>query len=193
MNIMQDSDVAAAALAARLRAEREARGWSIGDLAARSGVSRAMISKIERNEASPTAALLGRLSGAFGLTLSALLARSESDASGEGRLMRAASQPRWADPASGYVRRTVSPPGALPELVQVELPPEARIDYPASAFTFLRGQCVWVLSGAIDFVEGTTTHRLRRGDCLALGAAMACSFANPSQSAASVYLVALTR
>jgi transcriptional regulator with XRE-family HTH domain len=193
MMMMQDGDVAAAALAARLRAEREARGWSIGDLAARSGVSRAMISKIERNEASPTAALLGRLSGAFGLTLSALLARSESDASGEGRLMRAASQPRWSDPATGYVRRTVSPPGALPELVQVELPAGASIDYPACAFTFLRGQCVWVLSGALDFVEGATTHRLRRGDCLALGPAMACSFVNPSQSTASVYLVALTR
>jgi transcriptional regulator with XRE-family HTH domain len=190
---MQDSDSAAASLAARLRAEREARGWSIGDLAARSGVSRAMISKVERNEASPTAALLGRLSGAFGLTLSTLLARSESDASGEGRLMRAAAQPRWSDPATGYIRRAVSPPGALPELVQVELPPGARIDYPSSAFTFLRGQCVFVLSGALDFVEGGATHRLRRGDCLALGAAMACSFVNPSQSVASIYLVALTR
>lgn len=190
---MQDSDASAAALAARLKAEREARGWSIGDLAARSGVSRAMISKVERNEASPTAALLGRLSGAFGLTLSALLARSESDASGEGRLMRTAHQPRWTDPATGYVRRAVSPTGALPELVQVELPPGARIDYPASAFTFLRGQCVWVLAGALDFVEGEMTHRLRRGDCLALGPAMACSFVNPSASAASVYLVALTR
>ncbi len=191
METMQDT--AAASLAGRLRAEREARGWSIGDLAARSGVSRAMISKVERNEASPTAALLGRLSGAFGLTLSTLLARSESDASGEGRLIRAGRQPRWSDPATGYVRRAVSPPGALPELVQVELPPGARIDYPASAFTFLRGQCVWVLAGALDFVEGQTTHRLRRGDCLALGPAMACSFVNPSESAASVYLVALTR
>jgi transcriptional regulator with XRE-family HTH domain len=190
---MQDDDVVTAALAARLRTEREARGWSIGDLAARSGVSRAMISKIERNEASPTAALLGRLSGAFGLTLSTLLARSESDASGEGRLMRSARQPRWTDPATGYVRRAVSPPGAVPELVQVELPPGARVDYPASAFTFLRGQCVWVLSGALDFIEGPTTHRLRRGDCLALGHAMACGFVNPSESAASLYLVALTR
>ena len=193
MNTTQDEGPGAAALATRLRAEREARGWSIGDLAARSGVSRAMISKVERNEASPTAALLGRLSGAFGLTLSALLARSESDASGEGRIMRTARQPRWTDPVSGYVRRAVSPPGALPELVEVELPPGARIDYPASAFTFLRGQCVWVISGTLDFIEGETPHRLRRGDCLALGPAMACSFVNPSQSATSVYLVALTR
>src|SRR5689334_23718579 len=107
-------------IAARLREEREARGWSLGDLADRSGVSRAMISKIERGESSPTAMLLGRLSGAFGLTLSSMLARAELQA---GRVLRAADQPQWKDPETGYVRRHVSPASDLPvELVQVELP-----------------------------------------------------------------------
>ena len=94
------------ALAARLRLERDARGWSLAELAQRSGVSKAMISKIERGEASPTAALLGRLSGALGLTLSALLARAEGRPE---RLTRAADQPRWRDPKTGYVRCQVSP------------------------------------------------------------------------------------
>jgi transcriptional regulator with XRE-family HTH domain len=190
---MQDAAGIADYLAARLRAEREARGWSIGDLATRSGVSRAMISKVERNEASPTAVLLGRLSGAFGLTLSTLLARSEADATGDGRVTRAARQASWTDPETLYVRRAVSPPGATPELVQVELPPGARIDYPKLAFTFLRGQCVWVLSGTLQFMEGALTHRLRRGDCLTLGPPSDCSFVNPSATTRCVYLVALTR
>jgi transcriptional regulator with XRE-family HTH domain len=190
---MQDATLAGDYLAARLRTEREGRGWSIADLASRSGVSRAMISKVERNEASPTAALLGRLSGAFGLTLSTLLARSETDATGDGRLARAAQQVRWTDPATGYVRRAVSPTGATPELVQVDLPPATRIDYPKSAFTFLTGQCVWVLSGTLAFIEGGLTHRLRRGDCLALGPPSDCSFVNPSATTPCVYLVALTR
>ncbi len=56
----------AAAIAERIRLEREDRGWSLSELAERSGVSKAMISKIERCEASPTATVLGRLSGAFG-------------------------------------------------------------------------------------------------------------------------------
>jgi transcriptional regulator with XRE-family HTH domain len=193
MDAMQDAITTGNHLAARLRAEREARGWSIGDLAARSGVSRAMISKVERHEASPTAVLLGRLSGAFGLTLSTLLARSETDATGDGRVVRAVQQVRWTDPETGYVRRAVSPPGATPELVQVELPPGVRIDYPKSAFTFLRGQCMWVLSGVLAFTEGALTHRLRRGDCLTLGPPSDCSFANPSATTTCVYLVALTR
>src|SRR5438309_7102159 len=81
-----------APLAARIALEREARGWSLAALAAKSGVSKAMISKIERGEASPTATLLGRLSGAFGLTLSTLLARAEHAG---GRLVRSADQPQW--------------------------------------------------------------------------------------------------
>src|ERR1700720_1917348 len=132
-------------LGARLKIERERRGWALTDLAQRSGVSRAMINKVERGAAGPTAALLGRLSGAFGLTLSALLARTEM--SGAGRLVRADDQLRWTDPATGYIRRQVAPaPGSdLPlDLVQVELPASAAGSFPAAAYAFGR-QVVWVL------------------------------------------------
>src|SRR6266550_2757221 len=92
-------------VAARVRGERTVRRWSLDELAERASVSKAMISKIERAEASPTAALLGRLSGAFGLTLSALLAEAEPSHRGP---VRATDQPVWRDPATGYVRRQVS-------------------------------------------------------------------------------------
>src|SRR3954466_2251787 len=88
-------------LAQRIRLERDMRGWSLADLAERSGVSKATISKIEREEVSPTAVILVRLAGAFDLTLAGLLLRAE----GEGkRLSRAAEQPVWRDPETGYVR-----------------------------------------------------------------------------------------
>lgn len=178
-------------IAARVRAEREARGWSLSDLAARSGVSRAMISKVERAEASATAALLGRLSGAFGLSLSTLLARVEADASGSGRIARASQQALWRDPTTQYLRRAVSPPGADPELVHVALPPKARVAYPAAAYAHLRGQCIWVLEGELLFHEGATEHRLAAGDCLALGTPADCEFQNPSPIAVCTYLIAL--
>ena len=165
-------------LGARIRIERERRNWSLTDLAERSGVSRAMINKVERGEASPTASLLGRLSGAFGLTLSALLARTEM--SGAGRLVRADDQPRWTDPATGYVRRQVAPaPGSdLPlDLVQVELPAGASVSFPAAAYAFVR-QLVWVLSGTLTFIEGDVAHTLAAGDCLELGPPSDCAFRN---------------
>src|ERR1043166_6770562 len=87
-------------IAARIRGERTARRWSLDELAERSQVSKAMISKIERAEASPTAALLGRLSGAYGLTLSPLLAEAGSRRTAPARRP---AQPVWRDPATGYV------------------------------------------------------------------------------------------
>jgi transcriptional regulator with XRE-family HTH domain len=177
-------------LAERVRLERDQRGWSLSDLAERSGVSRAMISKIERGEASPTAILLGRLSGAFGLTMSSLLARVEGESE---RLRRRADQPEWRDPETGFTRRAVSPAGlAGLELVEAELPPGTRIDYPASAYAFIRQQ-IWVQSGALDFSEGATTTRLRAGDCLELGPPADCAFVNPGPEPVRYLVVVMRR
>jgi transcriptional regulator with XRE-family HTH domain len=176
-------------IAARIRRERETRGWSLADLSERAGVSKAMISKIERSEASPTATLLGRLSGAFGLTLSTLLARAEARG---GRLQRAREQPVWKDPGTGYIRRQVSPPSDLPlDLVQVELPAGAAVTFPVSAYAFIR-QLLWVISGRLTFVEGELVHELGPGDCLELGPPTECTFrADPA--APCTYLVVVMR
>jgi transcriptional regulator with XRE-family HTH domain len=180
-------------LGARLRLEREARGWSLSDLATRSGVSRAMINKVERGESSPTAALLGRLSGAFNLTLSALLARTEGAPGG--RLMRAAAQPRWQDPASGYVRTQIAPaPGSdLPvEMTKVVLPAGASVSFPASSYSFIR-QVVWVLHGRLTFIEGEVVHDLEAGDSLELGPPADCTFRNVSAEPCSYAVMVLRR
>jgi len=178
-----------AAIALHVKQERDARKWSLAELADRSGVSKAMISKIERGEASPTATILGRLSGAFGLQLSALLAMAEQV---NGRLLRHDDQPVWVDPETGYVRRTVSPAnGGVTELLRIDLPPNARVSYPPDAFTF-QHQLMWVLEGVLVFQEGPDTHTLQVGDCLELGRPASCTFANPSDKPCS-YLIALTK
>lgn len=176
-------------LAARLRAEREARGWTLADLAARSGVSRAMASKVERNEASPTAALLGRLSAAFGLTLSQLFARVE----GGGQVLRAQDQPTWRDPETGFVRRSLSPSGDAPlELVHGELPPGTEIAYPAAAYSFIADQQLVVLEGLLVIVHGDDRHALGPGDCMRFGPPQRTSFRNEGSHPCR-YVVAVLR
>ena len=176
------------AIAVALRGERDLRKWSIAELADRSGVSKAMISKIERKEVSPTAAVLGRLSGAFGVPLSVLIASAEK--AGE-RLAVAQGQPVWADPETGYVRKAISPPGASAELIEVTLPPQVRIPYPAAAFAFQHQQ-IWLVEGALQFAEGSLVHDLKEGDCLLLGPPSDCVFFNPGNKP-SRYLVVLSR
>ncbi|OIJ68076.1 helix-turn-helix domain-containing protein [Streptomyces mangrovisoli] len=64
-------------IAGRVRTERERRRWTLAQLADASGVSQAMISRIERGESSPTAVVLGKLSAAFQLSVASLLALAE--------------------------------------------------------------------------------------------------------------------
>ena len=186
-----DVDTLDSTIAARIRGERTARRWSLDDLAERSQVSKAMISKIERAEASPTAALLGRLSGAFGLTLSALLAESETPARGP---VRRAEQPLWRDPATGYIRRQVA---ALADHSGRAdrgrtCPPARAVSFPAASYTFI-SQIIWVLTGKLTFIEGGVTHQLGPGDSLELGPPADCTFRNDGTAACNYLVVVLRR
>ena len=67
MIMENESDPLESAIGERLRQLRIARNQTLDDLAGASGVSRAMISRIERGEASPTAQLLSRLCAALDL------------------------------------------------------------------------------------------------------------------------------
>jgi transcriptional regulator with XRE-family HTH domain len=176
-------------IADRLRLEREARGWTLADLAARSGVSRAMISKIERCEASPTATVLVRLAGAFDLTLGGLIARAEGDAE---RLVRSADQSVWRDPASGYLRRQIFERTDHPiELVRVELPAGARVGMPAASYARIR-QVVWVIEGDLVVEEAGARRELEAGDCLGFGPPADTAFVNESGKSC-IYLVIVAR
>lgn len=184
---MQHDDIDSR-LGARIRAERESRGWSLTDLAERAAVSRAMIHKIERGDSSPTANLLGKLSGAFGLSMSTLLARAEALI---GHLLRKDDQPLWTDPETGYVRRQVSPRSDMPlDLVEVSLPAGKEVSMPASAYAFIR-QLIWVLEGDLTFIEGHVRHELHQGDCLHLGAAADCIFRNEGERSCTYAVIVL--
>ena len=93
---------AEAQIARQIRLEREARNWSLAELAEQSGVAKASISKIERGEVSPSAVILLRLATAFDLTLAGLLLKAEGE---KPRLSRAADQKLWRDGSIARPRR----------------------------------------------------------------------------------------
>src|SRR5215813_309471 len=156
-------------IAARVRELRAARGLSLDALAGKSGVSRSMISVIERGESSPTAVVLEKLATGLSVTMPSLF-ETPAAAAPSGPLARRDDQPQWRDPASGYLRRNVSPPGVPQpmQIVEIRFPPGARVAFENGARDVRLHQQVWVLEGAIDVTLGVERHRLREGDCLAM-------------------------
>src|SRR3954462_8321933 len=71
--------VRAPAFGARIRALREAMGFSLRDLAERSGVSAPMLSQVERQETSPTIAVAAKIAAGLELSLSQLLRLDEGE------------------------------------------------------------------------------------------------------------------
>ncbi|MGI5472781.1 helix-turn-helix domain-containing protein [Streptomyces sp. CA-132043] len=178
-------DPLVARIGARVRDERERRRWTLAQLAEASGVSRAMINRIERGESSPTAVVLGKLSGAFRISVSALMALAEgttehpADGPDDSAGANTGAMAEWRDPATGYSRRQISGPRFPADIAEVRLPAGARIPYPAETFAFVR-QIVWVLDGRLTFHEGDAVHALEAGQRLELGAPAACAFVNDS-------------
>jgi transcriptional regulator with XRE-family HTH domain len=146
---------------ARLRAEH---GWSLAELAERSGISRPTLSRLERQELSPTAAMLGALCSVYGWTLSRLMVEAETRPPS---LVTPEQQPEWTDPESGYRRRAVSPPapGLRGELVEVRMPPGAEVSFDAAPLAGLEHH-LWMLEGSLTLEVGGGAFPLRAGDCL---------------------------
>lgn len=166
-------------IARRVSGLRAQRGLSLDALASRSGVSRSMISLVERGETSPTAVVLEKLATGLGVALASLFEAPEPVADPVARL---ASQPPWRDPHSGYVRRNVSPAGVDSpiQIVEVSFPPHARVAYETGAREPRIHQQVWVLEGEIEVTLGDDLYRLAAGDCLALVLDRPMSYHNPT-------------
>ncbi|MBF8190817.1 helix-turn-helix transcriptional regulator [Nonomuraea sp. K274] len=92
-------------LGQRIRTERRARGLSIERLADLSGISRSMVSEVERGAKTPTVLVLDRLATALGTSISRLLDEPAHEAL---RVLRHAEQRVLRDPA-GWERRVLSP------------------------------------------------------------------------------------
>jgi transcriptional regulator with XRE-family HTH domain len=157
-------------IAERVRELRAEQGCSLDALATKSGVSRSMISLVERGETSPTALVLDKLATGLNVPLASLFNPPAAAEQVPSPIVRRKEQAEWQDPASGYVRRNVSPPGVPQpmQIVEVEFPPGQRVAFEAGARELRIYQQIWVLEGTIDITVGKERSRLREGDCLAM-------------------------
>ncbi len=173
-------------IAQRLKELRAERGWSLDELAQRSAVSRATLSRLENAEVSPTASVLGKLCAAYGLTMSRLMRMVEDDFA---PLIRRSAQSVWTDSTVGFRRRSVSPPARTlaAEALECELGPGARVTYDRPPQPGLEHHLLLTEGQLAVSVDGRT-YDLRPGDCLRYQLDGPSAFATPEQCAATYIL-----
>ena len=146
-------------LAANLRDARRARGLSMDAVAKLSGVSRSMVSQIERGESSPTVATLWNLTQALQVDFAGLL---EGRASPGIEVVQAGTAPVTS--RGGVTIRILSPAEAVGkhEVYDLEFTPDARLTSDPH-----RPGCrehLTVLKGRLVVRSGESEARLGAGD-----------------------------
>ena len=151
-------------MAARLKALRSEHGHSLDRLASLTGISRATLARLENGEVSPTASVLGRLCPVYGLTMSRLMQLVEEAFE---PLITPEQQFVWADPETGFRRRSISPPshGLAGEVIACEVPEGRELSYDASPRAGLEHHLL-MQGGALEITVSDRTFHLREGDCL---------------------------
>jgi transcriptional regulator with XRE-family HTH domain len=181
-------------IAERIRDLRQRQGLSLEGLAEKCGVSRSMISLIERGETSPTAVVLEKLADGLDVEFASLFdGPAVNGDSQHGVVRRREDQSEWSDPASGYLRRNLSPPGIDQrlQLVEVVFPPGERVIFDAGPRNDMVHQQIWMLEGEMEIGTGSAMHQLHAGDCLARHQHANTVYHNPGTVAAR-YVVALS-
>ena len=174
-------------LAGEIRQLRKKKDFSLEMLADASGVSRSMISKIERCETVPSTVILSKLAEALGVTFSKLMA---PEMEREIVHIPAARQPVLRDHETGFLRRCISPvlPGRGIDWVLNTLPPDAAT---GNFVAHRRGveEYIYVLHGTMRVTIGDHSVTLNTGDSLYFQADADHSFLNLGKTQCDYFLV----
>jgi transcriptional regulator with XRE-family HTH domain len=174
-------------LAEELRHFRKKNQFSLEQLSEISGVSRSMISKIERCETVPSTVILSKLAEALGVTFSQLMAPAVDR---EIVHIPAARQPILRDEQSGFQRRCLSPvlPGRGVDWVLNTLPAGTET---GNFVAHRRGveEYIYVLKGRLRATVGDQQVVLGEGDSLYFQADADHSFSNLGTGDCQYFLI----
>ena len=179
--------VSAARLGTRIRRLRREGGLTLEELAGRSGVSRAMISKMERGEKNPTLVVAAKLAEGLGITLTQLVGVEERR---EVVVVPREERVVMRDPETGFERQLLSPAfgGRGIEFIRNVVPKESTSgEFPPHR----RGveEYVAVEKGRLKAVLGGEEYLLEEGEALYFEADVSHRFDNAGDDECSYYLV----
>ena len=178
-------------LGERILTLREARGWSLDALASASGVSRSMLSEIERSTANPTLVVTYRIAQAFGMGISELV--EPSGATPAIQVVRVSDRSQVFRVDKHYQVRPLSPLTLEKdtEFYEIRLPPGG--DLTSQPHMTGTRELLVVASGDIELVSGSERQQLGPGDSASYRADLAHALINRGNAEAVLYLVDVYR
>lgn len=176
---------------ARIKQLRLERGWSLDALSKACGVSRSMLSQIERNQANPTLAVTFRIAQAFGITLGELVETPKATASI--LVIRANDRGQVYRSDKDVVIRTLSPLNLEKdvELYEVQLQPDGALRS-APHFAGTR-EFLTVQKGRVRVDSADDSDELDRGDSATYRADVPHAIVNLGRGEALMFLAVIYR
>ena len=179
-------------LGKRVKKLRGDRGGSLEELASASGVSRSMLSEIEREKANPTLTVTFRIARAFGLTLQELIESAEASAS-KIQVIRASDRAQVFRSDKQHEIRTLSPLNLEKdvEFYEVRLRPGGALRSQPH-FEGTR-EFLTVEEGSVRIESDQDTDELTKGDSGTYRADVPHAIVNTGKADALVFLVVIYR
>lgn len=189
---MRDSvltDTVVAAVAQHVRALRRARGWSLDELAGRSGVSKGMVVQIEGARTNPSVGILARLAEAFGVSVARLLEQ------GTDRTVRVTSADDapllWRGGYGGFGRLLAG--ASDPDVVELwEWGFAAGDQYTSADHAPGTREMLHVLAGSVTITVDGVEHAVETGQTIDFQADRAHGYRNDGPGPARVLMVVVT-
>jgi transcriptional regulator with XRE-family HTH domain len=183
---MQEPTSLAAALAGILQSLRAERGWSLDQLALRSGVSKGVLVALEQGRSNPNLATLARIGDAFGVPVTRLVDVPDEPAvriTGPDR-----ARVLWRGPAggTGTIIGATEPPWAV-ELWRWSVQPGER--FGGDAHAPATKEMIWVESGTVTLTVAGRGHRVGPGDCARFPGGLPHSYANEGAEPALMTMI----
>jgi XRE family transcriptional regulator, regulator of sulfur utilization len=177
---------------AALQRLRLARGLTLEDLSRIAGVSKSMLSQIEREKANPTIAITWRLANALGVQISELLSDGEKDVETI-KVLDAHETPTLPGAHAGYVLRILGPMELAGKYEWYELtlaPGGELVSQPHDPGTT---EHLTVLHGSMELEVGASKKKIKLGSTARYAADLHHAIRNPGKAEAKALLVVIHR
>ncbi len=187
-----DETLAVAALGARVRLLRKTTGLTLEQLARKSGVSRAMLSHVERNEKSPTLPVVVKIARGLDVSLSHLMGAQEDPSAVS--ILRRADRLTYKDPETGFERQILSPQhqGDGVEVLLHRIPP-GRSSGSLSVYSGPTHKYLVIQEGQLTVALEDGSHVLQAGDSICFEVTAPYRFINEGSTPCSYLMVVVRR